>query len=42
MDAEVRVEKSMFLHNSIGGFVADKRSERRQNIKNVVRGPKAQ
>jgi len=32
----------MFLHKSIGSFFAGKRSERRQNIEFVVRGPKAQ
>ena len=42
VDAEVRIEKPMFLHKSIGGFFAGKRSERRQNIEFVVRGPKAQ
>ena len=40
--AEVRLEKPIFLYNSSGGFFAGKESERRHNIKNVVRGPKAQ
>lgn len=37
VDAEVRLEKPMFLCSSSGGFFAGKRSERRQNIEFVVR-----
>ena len=42
VDAEVRLENSVFLHKSSGGFFAGKKSERRQNIEFVVRGPEAQ